>query len=72
MASLRDSAATDLVADEVGDGFGYAGELGGAELWIHGEGQDFLGGVFGVREIAGVVAQGGVQRLEVQGHGVVD
>ena len=57
--------ACSLVADEVGDGFGYAGELGGAELWVHREAQDFLCGVFGVREIAGLVTQRGIKRLKV-------
>jgi hypothetical protein len=45
--------SSPFVADEVGDDLGDAGELVGAEFGIHGEGEDFFGGAFGVREGTG-------------------
>jgi hypothetical protein len=48
--------SSPFVADEVGDDLGDAGELVGAKLGIHGQGKDFFGGAFGVREGTGFVA----------------
>jgi hypothetical protein len=48
--------SSPFVADEVGNDLGDAGELVGAKLGIHGEGEDFFGGAFGVREGTGFVS----------------
>ena len=41
------------------------------QVWVHGEAEALAGDLLGDREVAGLVAEPGEYRLEVQGDGVV-
>jgi hypothetical protein len=59
------------MAHELGDRFRDARQLSRPQLGKHGQGQNFLRGVLGVREIAGLMSERSVERLKVQRHRVI-
>jgi|GEM_PF-2727670 len=60
------------LAEECGDGVDYSLLLVFSEFREDGQSQDLVGGAFGLRKVAGLVAEAAECVLQVQGHRVVD
>src|SRR5690348_543847 len=70
--AIPESTMTVASGDEIGDHFRHSSDLLGTKFRIHGQRNHFVRGVLRVWKISGLVAERGIQRLQMKWHGIVD